>query len=268
MILLLLAVISFEEVAQDLNVIEEVIRMMLEIINSCLTNSLHHNPNLVYALLYKRDLFEQFRTHPSFQDIMQNIDLVISFFSSRLEQAGAELSVERVLEIIKQGAVALPKDRLRSLERLLPYANASEIRGEKSFSRWLDLLLVFKPYLHVDGIFKPYLQVDGMPPGRSHLSFPSQSLKSNEMKISAKRLHRWSPTLHSRAQALVKIESAVIKHEFSADPMKFPELKFKYVEEEQPEEFFIPYVWSLVYNSAVALYWNPHEIQLFTMDSG
>uniref|UniRef100_A0A8B9CLL4 Dymeclin n=1 Tax=Anser brachyrhynchus TaxID=132585 RepID=A0A8B9CLL4_9AVES len=148
--------------AQDLNVIEEVIRMMLEIINSCLTNSLHHNPNLVYALLYKRDLFEQFRTHPSFQDIMQNIDLVISFFSSRLEQAGAELSVERVLEIIKQGALALPKDRLR----------------------------------------------------------------------------------------------------------KFPELKFKYVEEEQPEEFFIPYVWSLVYNSAVALYWNPRDIQLFTMDSG
>nr|XP_012420757.1 PREDICTED: dymeclin isoform X2 [Odobenus rosmarus divergens] len=147
--------------AQDLNVIEEVIRMMLEIINSCLTNSLHHNPNLVYALLYKRDLFEQFRTHPSFQDIMQNIDLVITFFSSRLLQAGAELSVERVLEIIKQGAVALPKDRLK----------------------------------------------------------------------------------------------------------KFPELKFKYVEEEQPEEFFIPYVWSLVYNSAVGLYWNPQDIQLFTLDS-
>ncbi|KAM6329135.1 dymeclin isoform 3-T11 [Alca torda] len=107
--------------AQDLNVIEEVIRMMLEIINSCLTNSLHHNPNLVYALLYKRDLFEQFRTHPSFQDIMQNIDLVISFFSSRLEQAGAELSVERVLEIIKQGAVALPKDRLRVFSLLLSF---------------------------------------------------------------------------------------------------------------------------------------------------
>ncbi|XP_030048788.1 dymeclin [Microcaecilia unicolor] len=148
--------------AQDLNVIEEVIRMMLEIINSCLTNSLHHNPNLVYALLYKRDLFEQFRTHPSFQDIMQNIDLVISFFSSRLEQAGADLSVERVLEVIKQGAVALPKDRLR----------------------------------------------------------------------------------------------------------KFPDLKFKYVEEEQPEEFFIPYVWSLIYNFGVGLYWNPEDIQLFTMDSG
>ncbi|GAB0206573.1 mitochondrial enolase superfamily member 1 [Grus japonensis] len=42
------------------------------------------------------------------------VEDVISFFSSRLEQAGAELSVERVLEIIKQGAVALPKDRLRA----------------------------------------------------------------------------------------------------------------------------------------------------------
>ncbi|OCT98869.1 hypothetical protein XELAEV_18011104mg, partial [Xenopus laevis] len=87
--------------------------MMLEIINSCLTNSLHHNPNMLYALLYKRELFEQFRSHPSFQDIMQNSDLVISFFSLCLEQAGADLSVERVLEVIKQGAEALPKDRLR-----------------------------------------------------------------------------------------------------------------------------------------------------------
>ncbi|XP_076768567.1 dymeclin isoform X2 [Arvicanthis niloticus] len=115
--------VPLPDYAQDLSVIEEVIRMMLEIINSCLTNSLHHNPNLVYALLYKRDLFEQFRTHPSFQDIMQNIDL------------------------------------------------------------------------------------------------------------------------------------------------KFPELKFKYVEEERPEEFFTPYVWSLVYSSAVGLYWNPRDIQLFAMDS-
>ncbi|XP_043574481.1 dymeclin isoform X2 [Chiloscyllium plagiosum] len=148
--------------AQDLNVIEEVIRMMLEIINSCLSTSLHHNPNLVYALLYKRDLFEQFRTHPSFQDVMQNLDMVISFFSYRLEQAGADLSVERVLEVIKQGAVALPKDKLK----------------------------------------------------------------------------------------------------------KFPELKFKYVEEEQPEEFFVPYIWSLAYNTTAELYWNPQQVQLFTMDSG
>ncbi|XP_034752796.1 dymeclin [Etheostoma cragini] len=153
---------TLPDYAQDLNVIEEVIRMMLEIINSCLSNSLHHNPNLVYALLYKRELFEQFRTHPSFQDIMQNLDTVIGFFSQRLEQAGSDLSVERVQEVIMKGAQALPTDRLK----------------------------------------------------------------------------------------------------------KFPELKFKYVEEDQPEDFFIPYVWSLVFNSGVGLHWSPHGIELFSMDSG
>uniref|UniRef100_A0AAZ3PIK5 Dymeclin n=1 Tax=Oncorhynchus tshawytscha TaxID=74940 RepID=A0AAZ3PIK5_ONCTS len=137
-------------------------RMMLEIINSCLSNSLHHNPNLVYALLYKRELFEQFRTHPSFQDIMQNLDTVIGFFSQRLEAAGTDLSVERVQEVIMKGAQALPKDRLK----------------------------------------------------------------------------------------------------------KFPELKFRYVEEDQPEDFFIPYVWSLVFNSGVGLNWSPTGIELFSMDSG
>lgn len=30
---------------------------------------------------------------------------------------------------------------------------------------------------------------------------------------------------------------------------KFPDLKFKYVEEDSPEDFFIPYVWSLVTKS-------------------
>ncbi|XP_026784758.1 dymeclin isoform X1 [Pangasianodon hypophthalmus] len=152
---------ALPDYAQDLSVIEEVIRMLLEIINSCLCNSLHHNPNLVYALLYKRELFEQFRSHPSFQDIMQNLDTVIGFFSQRLEQAGSDLSVERVQEVIKKGAVALPKDRLK----------------------------------------------------------------------------------------------------------KFPELKFKYVEEDQPEDFFIPYVWSLVFNSGVGLFWNSQGIELFSMDS-
>jgi hypothetical protein len=27
---------------------------------------------------------------------------------------------------------------------------------------------------------------------------------------------------------------------------KFPDLKFRYVEEEQPEDFFVPYTWTLV----------------------
>jgi len=47
---------------------------------------------------------------------------------------------------------------------------------------------------------------------------------------------------------------------------KFPELKFKYVEEEAPEEFFIPYMWSLVYHSS-NLYFNATKIILFSLSS-
>lgn len=64
-------------VLEDLSVLEEVLRMVLEIINSCISHQLVYCPNLVYTLLYKRQVFESFRSHPAFQDIIQNIDMVI-----------------------------------------------------------------------------------------------------------------------------------------------------------------------------------------------
>lgn len=67
---------STEEMMQDLSVLEEVLRMVLEILNSCLSNQLIYCPNLVYTLLYKRHVFEVFRSHHAFQDIIQNIDMV------------------------------------------------------------------------------------------------------------------------------------------------------------------------------------------------
>ncbi|KXJ73999.1 hypothetical protein RP20_CCG014259 [Aedes albopictus] len=134
---------SSDDMLQDLSVLEEVLRMVLEILNSCLSHQLVYCPNLVYTLLYKRSVFEAFRSHSAFQDIIQNIDMVVGFFSSRLvrvqDQRG-ELGVNEVLEVISKGASQWSSDRLR----------------------------------------------------------------------------------------------------------KFPDLKFKYVEEDAPEEFFIPYVWSLV----------------------
>ncbi|XP_076381663.1 dymeclin isoform X2 [Megalopta genalis] len=146
------------DLIQDLTILEEVLRMVLEIINSCLTYRLAHNPNLIYTLLYKKDIFQPFRTHTAFQDIVQNIDSVINFFSYKLEQKDqSQLGVSQVLTTIQQGTSEWPRDRLR----------------------------------------------------------------------------------------------------------KFPELKFKYVEEEQPEEFFIPYVWSVVCQSAL-LHWSAENIKLFS----
>jgi len=43
---------------------------------------------------------------------------------------------------------------------------------------------------------------------------------------------------------------------------KSAHLKFKYMEEDAAEEFFIPYIWSIVYKSSY-LYWNAEKIVLF-----
>ncbi|XP_053639286.1 dymeclin isoform X3 [Cherax quadricarinatus] len=140
----------------DVSVLEEVLRMVLEILNSVLTHQLSHNHNLVYTLLYKRHLFHPFSTHPNFQDVTQNIEMVLSYLMGRLETTKRDPGVHDVQEVIQQGVLHLPKDRLK----------------------------------------------------------------------------------------------------------KFPELKFKYVEENEPEEFFIPYVWTLVYHKS-GLYWNPKCICMF-----
>ncbi|KAL5286763.1 DYM family protein [Megaselia abdita] len=149
-----------EDMLQDLSVLEEVLRMVLEILNSCLSNQLVHCPNLVYTLLYKKSVFESFRSHHAFQDVIQNIDMVVGFFSTRLqrvqEQKG-ELGVHEVLEVITKGASQWSNDRLR----------------------------------------------------------------------------------------------------------KFPDLKFKYVEEDAPEEFFIPYIWTLVCKFG-SVHFNSESIKVTT----
>jgi hypothetical protein len=58
--------------------LEEMMQMMLEIINSSLSNALHHNPHLVYTLLYQQELFAHLRTHSSYQDLIINIETVVS----------------------------------------------------------------------------------------------------------------------------------------------------------------------------------------------
>jgi len=153
---------GFDEVSdavQDAAVLEEVLRMVLEIINSCLVHQTQHNPNLIYTILYKKELFEVAAKNPAFQDLMGNITIVLVYISSRLEQvterAGGTLSVDEVQEVVRQGATQFPKDRLT----------------------------------------------------------------------------------------------------------KLPDLKFKYVEEDKPEDFFIPYVWSLAQNK---MYWNPQHIKLLS----
>lgn len=90
--------------------------MVLEILNSTLCNQLPNNPNLVYTILYKKNIFEPFRNNIAFQDVMQNIDFIIKHFTQELEHADSqnqELDVNGVLNIITKGAQTWSKEKLK-----------------------------------------------------------------------------------------------------------------------------------------------------------
>ena len=72
--------------------------MVLEIVNSCLVHQTQHNPNLIYALLYKRELFEAAGLNPGeilkyymFNIFFLSVTLIyinISTFTSVLPSVG------------------------------------------------------------------------------------------------------------------------------------------------------------------------------------
>ena len=64
------------EAMADVSALEEVLRMILEIVNSCLVSQIKSNSNLIYTLLYKKEVFEPFMTQPAFQDLSQNLQTV------------------------------------------------------------------------------------------------------------------------------------------------------------------------------------------------
>jgi hypothetical protein len=47
---------------------------------------------------------------------------------------------------------------------------------------------------------------------------------------------------------------------------KFPDLKYRYVEDENTIDFFVPYAWRLIYETA-GVYFDPGMVKLFNAAS-
>ncbi|VDM96485.1 unnamed protein product [Thelazia callipaeda] len=103
---------------KDVTALEEGIRTLLEICNSCLTSNLRSNPHFIYTILYKRDLFDAFQNHPMFQDLICNICAVINYFASRVSLLEKGSSVSAVLDTIEKGALQWPTDRLKKFPEM------------------------------------------------------------------------------------------------------------------------------------------------------
>lgn len=119
--------------AQDVAVLGEFVRILLEVIHTVLSTSLSRNPELVYALLHRQDELACLAGRPGVAEVVDNLRVIADFFNARLDSAGAagagvsggattgsspEWSVERVLALISSASTAWRGDGLRPLPEL------------------------------------------------------------------------------------------------------------------------------------------------------
>lgn len=154
-------VISMDDAKQDIMLVEEVLRMLLEVINNSLATQMRENPDLIYTLLYNRRVFSSLlSSHQSFYTMVINIERILTYFYNKIEAFERSLCVEEIKDLIQR-------------------------------------------------------------------------------------------------------ESQEWNYDENRDPNT--RLLFHYVEDEQPEEFFIPYIWTRIYYSS-GIPWNSKRIVLFNPD--
>lgn len=126
------------DVPTELHIYTDFLRIVLEIINAILTYALPRNPEVVYALLHRQELFVPFRHHPRFYELLENIFTVIDFFNARIDGCvkEGEWSVERVLQLV--------------------IANTRAWRGE-GMKMFTELRFTYEEELHPEEFFVPYV---------------------------------------------------------------------------------------------------------------
>ncbi|KAJ3156189.1 hypothetical protein HDU86_003952 [Geranomyces michiganensis] len=108
----------------------DLVALFLEMLNSIVCLNLKHNPELVYALLQKRDAFGPLREMPRFKDFVENIDLVIAHFHKKLQETDLKiLSTVDVGEVIDRATKTWSPSSLKMFSVL-------KFRYEESAQEW------------------------------------------------------------------------------------------------------------------------------------
>ncbi|XP_043695476.1 dymeclin-like [Telopea speciosissima] len=91
-----------EDVSTELHIYTDFLRIVLEILNAILSYSLPRNPEVVYAIMHRQEVFQPYKNHPRFNELLENIYTVLDFFNSRMDAQSmdGEWSVEKVLQVI------------------------------------------------------------------------------------------------------------------------------------------------------------------------
>lgn len=144
-----------EDTSAELHIYTDFLRIVLEILNAILTYTLPRNPEVVYAVMHRQEVFQPFRNHPRFNELLENIFTVLDFFNSRMDaqKMDGEWSVEKVLQVI--------------------VINCRSWRGE-GMKMFTQLRFTYEQESHPEEFFIPY--VWQLVLSRSNFSFNPNSI--------------------------------------------------------------------------------------------
>ncbi|KAI8024466.1 Dymeclin [Camellia lanceoleosa] len=157
-----------EEMSTELHIYTDFLRIVLEILNAILTYALPHNPEVVYVIMHRQEVFQPFRNHPRFNELLENI------FTLHGCPKNGEWSVEKVLKVI--------------------IINCRSWRGE-GMKMFTQLRFTYEQESHPEEFFIPY--VWQLVISRSSFSFNPSSLNLFPVDLPVKT------TLCSQHQLLV-----------------------------------------------------------------
>ena len=99
-------------VETDQDILADLLRVILDVINACLLSGPQHNPELLYIILREQDHFSAYKAE--FPRLAENIEMVASYFRKRIEEAQLDNpSAQEVLQIIERFVRQFPTAKLK-----------------------------------------------------------------------------------------------------------------------------------------------------------
>ncbi|KAJ0966427.1 hypothetical protein J5N97_027565 [Dioscorea zingiberensis] len=131
----------------ELHIYTDFLRIVLEIFNAILTYALPRNPEVVYAIMHRQELFQPLKNHPRFNELIENIYTVLDFFNSRMDmqQMEGEWSVDKVLQVIIINCRSWRGEGMKMFNQLR-FTYEQENHPEEFFTPYVWRLVVFKSF--------------------------------------------------------------------------------------------------------------------------
>ncbi|KAF9135452.1 hypothetical protein BG015_003273 [Linnemannia schmuckeri] len=134
----------------DVIIYGDMVTLVLEIINSTLTHKLKANPQLVYSLLHKQEMFAYFRNDLKFKDLIQNIEQAVNYFQQKVSEANIKAPTpEEVAQVIQMASRTWPPNLMKTFPDI-KFQYEEEEQSNEFFCPYVWSLLYRNTFIYWD----------------------------------------------------------------------------------------------------------------------